>query len=62
MLLGLFPVAALDLIVVVLLPTSVLVHNFWTVRDPKARAAEHVNVLKNRALVYGAAAWPLTPG
>ena len=34
-LLGLFPVAGLVLIVVFLLPTSVLIHNFWTVQDPR---------------------------
>lgn len=68
-LLGLFPVIGLLLIVVFLLPTSVLIHNFWTVEDPQARAAEQVNFLKNLALagaalalVYGAADWPLTLG
>jgi putative oxidoreductase len=68
-LLGLFPVVGLVLIVVFLLPTSVLIHNFWTVQDPQARAAEQVNFLKNialtgaaLALVYGAADWPLTLG
>ena len=68
-LLGLFPVVGLVLIVAFLLPTSVLIHNFWTVRDPQARAAEQVNFLKNialagaaLALVYGAADWPLTLG
>ena len=62
-LLGLFPVVGLVLIVAFLLPTSVLIHNFWTVQDPQARAAEQVNFLKNLALagaalalVYGAAA------
>ena len=61
-LLGLFPVVGLALIVVFLLPTSVVIHNFWTVQDPQARAAEQVNFLKNLALVYGAADWPLTLG
>jgi putative oxidoreductase len=68
-LLGLFPVVGLVLIIVFLLPTSVLIHDFWTVQDPQARAAEQVNFLKNLALagaalalVYGAADWPLTLG
>ena len=68
-LLGLFPVVGLVLIVVFLLPTSVVIHNFWTGHDPQARAAEQVNFLKNialtgaaLALVYGAADWPLTLG
>jgi len=62
-------VVGLVLIVVFLLPTSVLIHNFWTVQDPQARAAEQVNFLKNLALtgaalalVYGAADWPMTLG
>ena len=45
-----------------LLPTSVLIHNFWTVQDPQARTSEQVNFLKNLALVYGVADWPLTLG
>lgn len=68
-LLGLFPVVGLVLIVVFLLPASVLFHDFWTVGDPQARAAEQVNFLKNLALagaalvlLYGAADWPLTLG
>lgn len=68
-LLGLFAFVGLVLIVAFLLPTSVLIHNFWTVGDPQARAAEQVNFLKNLALagaalvlLYGAADWPLTLG
>lgn len=65
-LLGLFPVLGLLLLIVFLVPTSVLIHNFWTVQDPQARAAEQINFLKNLALtgaalalMYGAADWPL---
>ena len=68
-LLRLFPVIGLALIVVFLLPTSVLIHNLWTVQDPRARAADQVNFLKNialtgaaLALVYGTVDWPLTLG
>jgi len=68
-LLGLFPVLGLILLIVFLVPTSVLIHNFWTVQDPQARAAEQVNFLKNLALtgaalalMYGAADWPLALG
>src|SRR3712207_242988 len=53
-LLGLFPIVGLVLIVAFLLPTSVLIHNFWTVGDPQARAAEQVNFLKNVALAGAA--------
>ncbi len=53
-LLGLFPVLGLILLIVFLVPTSVLIHNFWTVQDPQARAAEQVNFLKNLALTGAA--------
>lgn len=68
-LLGLFPVLGLILLIVFLIPTSVLIHNFWTVQDPQARVAEQVNFLKNLALtgaalalMYGASDWPLALG
>jgi len=68
-LLGLFPVLGLILLIVFLVPTSMLIHDFWTVQDPQARAAEQVNFLKNLALtgaalalMYGASDWPLALG
>ena len=68
-LLGLFPVLGLILLIVFLVPTSVLIHDSWTVQDPQARAAEQVNFLKNLALtgaalalMYGASDWPLALG
>lgn len=64
--LGLLPVLGLLLLIVFLVPTSVLMHNFWTVGDPAQRAAEQINFLKNLALtgaalalMYGAPDWPL---
>ena len=66
-LLGLLPVLGLLLIIIFLVPTSLLMHNFWTVEDPQMRAAEQINFLKNialtgaaLALMYGAADWPLS--
>ncbi len=68
-LLGLFPVLGLLLLILFLVPTSLLMHNFWTVEDPQMRAAEQINFLKNialtgaaLALMYGAADWPLSLG
>lgn len=68
-LLGLFPALGLLLLIVFLVPTSVLIHDFWTVQDPQVRAAEQINFLKNLALagaalalMYGAADWPLSLG
>ncbi len=66
-LLGLFPILGLLLLILFLVPTSVLIHNFWTIEDPQARAADQINFLKNMALtgaalalMYGAADWPLS--
>ena len=65
--LGFLPVLGLLLLILFLLPTSFLMHNFWTIQDPQQRAAEQINFLKNialtgaaLALMYGAATWPLT--
>ena len=66
-LLGLFPILGLLLLILFLVPTSLLMHNFWTIEDPQARAADQINFLKNLALtgaalalMYGAASWPLS--
>lgn len=66
-LLGFLPILGLLLLILFLIPTSVLMHNFWTIQDPMQRAAEQVNFLKNialtgaaLALMYGAASWPLS--
>lgn len=64
--LGLLPVVGLLILILFLVPTSLLMHNFWTVEDPMMRMGEQVNFLKNialtgaaLALMYGAATWPL---
>lgn len=64
--LGFLPVVGLALLILFLIPTSVMMHNFWTVEDPQFRAAEQINFLKNLALagaalalMYGATSWPL---
>lgn len=66
-LLGLLPIVGLLLLILFLIPTSVLMHDFWTIQDPMQRAAEQVNFLKNialtgaaLALMYGATTWPLS--
>lgn len=65
--LGFLPVFGLLLLILFLAPTSVLMHNYWTIDDPQVRAAEQVNFLKNVALIgaalalmYGATTWPLS--
>lgn len=67
--LGFLPILGLLLLIIFLIPTSLLIHNFWTIQDPQQRAAEQVNFLKNLALagaalalMYGASHWPLSIG
>lgn len=66
-LLGFLPVLGLLLLIIFLVPTTFLMHNFWTIQDPQARMADQVNFLKNVGLIgasltlmYGATTWPLT--
>lgn len=66
-LLGILPILGLLLLILFLVPTSLLMHNFWTIQDPQARAADQINFLKNMALtgaalalMYGATSWPLS--
>ena len=65
--LGFLPVVGLLLLIVFLVPTAFLMHDYWRVEDPMMRAGEQVNFLKNialagaaLALIYGASSWPLT--
>ena len=53
-LLGARPRIGIALIVAFLLPTSVIMHDFWTVPEQMPRAAEMVNFLKNFALAGAA--------
>lgn len=64
--LGFLPVLGLLVLILFLIPTSLVMHNFWAIQDPQMRAAEQVNFLKNVALIgaalalmYGATGWPL---
>jgi uncharacterized membrane protein YphA (DoxX/SURF4 family) len=58
-LLGFYPTIGLILLIVFLVPTTLLMHNFWAVEDPMQRQMEMVNFLKNMALL-GAALMLLT--
>lgn len=48
--LGIQPLLGALLLVVFLLPTAFLMHNYWTVTDPQARMGEQINFLKDLAL------------
>ena len=64
--LGVLPVVGLVLLILFLVPTSLMMHNYWAIEDPDQRMGERVNFLKNLgltgaalALMSGAASWPL---
>lgn len=56
-LLGVRPSCGLLLLTVFLVPTSVLMHNYWAVTDPSVRQMDLTNFKKNIALL--GAAWML---
>jgi uncharacterized membrane protein YphA (DoxX/SURF4 family) len=56
-LLGVRPTLGVVLLTVFLVPTSFLMHNYWTVTDPAARQHDVVSFKKNIALL--GAAWML---
>ncbi len=49
--LGLYVKIALILLIVFLLGTSFMMHAFWKIKDPAARATEMIGFNKNMALV-----------
>jgi uncharacterized membrane protein YphA (DoxX/SURF4 family) len=53
-LLGVWPDLGALLILVFLVPTAVLMHDFWRQADPMAKRAEQTNFLKNIALAGAA--------
>jgi uncharacterized membrane protein YphA (DoxX/SURF4 family) len=57
MLLGVRPTWGVLLLTVFLVPTSFLMHNYWTITDPAARQHDAVSFKKNIALL--GAAWML---
>lgn len=50
-LVGYMPTFGVALLVIFLLPTSLMMHNFWTIEDPMARMGDQINFMKNMALV-----------
>jgi len=53
-LLGAYVSVGLWLLVIFLVPTSFLMHNFWAVSDPNAKMGEMTNFMKNMALTGAA--------
>ena len=50
-LLGFRPLIGVIAILLFLLPTTFMMHNFWTVQDPMQKMSEMVNFTKNMALI-----------
>lgn len=48
---GLLPAIAVLVLILFLIPVTVMMHNFWTVKDPAARMAEVIGFSKNAALL-----------
>ena len=57
LLLGVQPTCGVLLLTIFLIPTTVLMHNYWAAADPSGRQVELVNFKKNIALL--GAAWML---
>lgn len=53
-LLGLYVSVGAMLLVVFLLPTAFLMHNFWTLEDPQARQEDQTHFMKDLALAGAA--------
>lgn len=66
-LLGIYVPLAVALLVLFLLPVTFLMHNYWAIDDPAAKAAEKIMFSKNLALLGAALAylfislpWPMS--
>jgi putative oxidoreductase len=51
LLLGLYPTIGVVLLVLFLVPTSFMIHNFWALKDPQAKMTEMVQFEKNIAIL-----------
>lgn len=51
LLLGAYPIWGIFLLAVFLIPTSLMMHAFWTVQDPMMKMNDMVNFMKNLALL-----------
>ena len=50
LLLGFHPTIGVILLVIFLLPTSFMIHNFWAIQDPQAKMGEMAQFQKNIAI------------
>jgi len=69
LLLGFHPTIGVILLVIFLLPTTFMIHNFWAVQDPQAKMNDLVNFEKNIAILglllmtlFITRPWPMSLG
>lgn len=48
---GLYPLIGIAALVLFLIPTTFIMHNFWAIQDPQMKMVEMVNFNKNLALL-----------
>ncbi|MGA3245009.1 MAG: DoxX family membrane protein [Bacteroidota bacterium] len=48
---GFYPFVGIVLLIAFLVPVSLMMHDFWKLKDPQLRMADKVNFLKNMALL-----------
>lgn len=48
---GTYPRIGILFLLIFLLPTTFIMHNFWTIQDPQFKMIEMINFLKNLALL-----------
>jgi uncharacterized membrane protein YphA (DoxX/SURF4 family) len=62
-LLGAYTQLGAALLVIFLIPTAFIMHNYWTIHDPLARASDQAQFFKNLALAGAALLiWHFGPG
>ncbi len=50
-LLGVFPRIGILFLVIFLIPTTFIMHNFWAISEPQVKMIERINFMKNMALL-----------
>ncbi|MCX6145097.1 MAG: DoxX family protein [Ignavibacteriales bacterium] len=48
---GVYPAVGILLLAAFLVPVSLMMHNFWEIKDPQLRMADKTNFMKNMALL-----------
>lgn len=49
--LGIYPRISLILLLIFLIPVTFIMHAYWKIEDPQAKAAEQIQFMKNLALI-----------